>query len=86
MARHLEAVQCLNLITPGRLAEALEIAYFRAGLRPFQEGYDPAVMEIVFTVPDELFPWFRMVLEGRLEKYERRSALQYHGDLSLRRS
>jgi hypothetical protein len=53
--RYLEAVQCLNLIAPERFAEALEIADARAGLRSFQEGRDPALMEIVFSVPDEQF-------------------------------
>jgi hypothetical protein len=86
-ARYLEALQCLNLITPGRLTEALEIADARVGLRPFQEGRDPALMEIVFSVPDEQLPWFRLMLLGKYEKYEsRQNALQSHRDLSLRRS
>jgi len=73
--RYLEAVQCLNLIAPERLAEALEIADGRVGLRSFQEGCDPALMEIVFSVPEEQFWWFRLVLRKMAEKYERHNSI-----------
>jgi len=69
--RYLEAVQCLDLIAPERFAEALETAMPRAGLAIFQEGRDPALMEIVFSVPDEQFWWFRLVLRKMADKYER---------------
>ena len=69
--RYLEAVRCLDLIAPERFAEALETADVRAGLRSFQEGRDPALMEIVFSVPDEQFWWFRLVLRKMADKYER---------------
>jgi len=69
--RYLEAVQCLDLIAPERFAEALETADARAGLRSFQEGRDPALMEIVLSVPDEQFWWFRLVLRRMADKYER---------------
>ena len=69
--RYLEAVQCLDLIAPERFAEALETADARAGLRSVQEGRDPALMEIVFSVPDEQFWWFRLVLRKMADKYER---------------
>ena len=73
--RYLEAAQCLNLIAPERFAEALDIADARAGLRSFQEGRDPALMEIVFSVPDEQFWWFRLVLRKMAEKYERHNGI-----------
>src|SRR5258708_631332 len=50
--RYLEAVQCLNLIAPERFAQALDIADARAGLRSFQQGRDPAIMEILLSAPD----------------------------------
>jgi len=85
--RYLEAVQCLNLIAPERFAEALETVDARAGLRSFQEGRDPALMEIVFSVPDEQFPWFRLVLYGRLQKYElQKRVSQSYRNLRLPRS
>ena len=70
-ARYLEAMQCLNLIAPERLAEALRIADARVGLQAFQEGCDSRLMEVVFSVPDEQFRWFRLVLRKMAEKYER---------------
>jgi hypothetical protein len=70
-ARYFEAMQCFNLIAPERLAEALKIADGRVGLRPFQEGCDSGLMEIVFSVPDDQFRWFRLVLRKMAEKYER---------------
>ena len=73
--RYLEAVRCLNRIAPERFAEALDTADARAGLRPFQEGRDPALMEIVFSVPDEQFWWFRLVLRKLAEKYERYNSI-----------
>ena len=73
--RYLEAAQCLNLIAPERFAEALDIADARAGLRSSQEGRDPALMEIVFSVPDEQFWWFRLVLRRMAEKYERHTSI-----------
>jgi hypothetical protein len=73
--RYLEAVQCLNLIAPERFAEALEIADVRAGLRSFHEGCDIAFMEIVFSVPDEQFWWFRLVLRKMADKYERHKSI-----------
>ena len=69
--RYLEAVQCLDLIAPERFAEALETADARAGLRSLSEGWDSALLEIVFSVPDEQFQWFRLVLRKKSEKYER---------------
>src|SRR6267143_5814115 len=69
--RYLEAVQCLDLIAPERFAEALETADARAGLRSCQEGRDRALMEIVFSVPEEQFWWFRLVLRKMADKYER---------------
>ena len=73
--RYLEAVRCLNRIAPERFAEALDAADARAGLRSFQEGRDPALMEIVFSVPDEQFWWFRLVLRKIAEKYERHNSI-----------
>jgi hypothetical protein len=70
--RYLEAMQCLKLIAPQRFAEALEIADARAGLRSFHEDFDPRLMEIVFSVPDEQFRWFRFVLRKMAERYEHR--------------
>jgi hypothetical protein len=82
--RYLEAMQCLNLIAPERSTEALEIADARVGLRSFQEGGDPGLLEIIFSVPDEQFRWFRLVLRRKSEKYERqKSALPSHGALNL---
>jgi hypothetical protein len=87
VARYLEAMQGLNLIAPERLAEALEIADARVGLRTFQEGCDSALMEIVFSVPDDQFRWFRLVLRKMAERYERhKSALPSYGDLNLQGS
>jgi hypothetical protein len=74
VARYLEAIQCLNLIAPERLAEALEIADGRVGLRSFQEGCDPALREIVFSVPDDQFRWFLLVLRRMSEKYKRKKS------------
>ena len=71
MARYLEAVQCLNLIAPRRLPEALKIADARAGLRSLSEGWDSALLEIIFSVPEEQFHWFRLVLRKMADKYER---------------
>ena len=85
--RYLEAVQCLNLIAPERFAEALETADARAGLRSFQEGRDPALVEIVFSVPDEQFWWFRLVLRKMADKYERhKSIVQAYRKLNSPRS
>jgi hypothetical protein len=62
-------------------------AKLSAGLRSFQEGRDPALMEIVFSVPDEQFPWFRLVLYGRLQKYElQKRVSQSYRNLRLARS
>jgi len=85
--RYLEAVQCLSLIAPERFAEALEVADARAGVRSFQEGRDPALMEIVFSVPDEQFWWFRLVLRKMAEKYERhRGIIEAYRKLNSSRS
>ena len=85
--RYLEAVQCLDLIAPERFAEALETADARAGLRSFQEGRDPALVEIVFSVPDEQFWWFRLVLRRMADKYERHKRIvQAYRKLNLTRS
>jgi hypothetical protein len=85
--RYLEAVRCLSLIAPERFLEALETADVRAGLRSFQEGRDPALMEIVFSVPDEQFWWFRLVLRKMADKYERyKSILESYRKLNLTRS
>ena len=73
--QYLEAVQCLNRIAPERLAEALETADARAGLRSSQEGRDPALLDIVFSVPDQQFWWFRLVLRKMAEKYERHKSI-----------
>jgi hypothetical protein len=70
MARYVEAIQSLNLIAPERLPEALAVADARAGLRSVQ-GCDSALLEIVFSVPDEQFRWFRLVLRKMSERYER---------------
>ncbi len=67
-ARYLEAMQCLKLIAPERLAEALKIADARVGLLSFQEGCDSHLMEVVFSVPDDQFRWFRLVLRKMAEK------------------
>jgi hypothetical protein len=69
--RYLEAMQCLNVIAPERLAEALRLADARVGLQSFQEGCDSRLMEVVFSVPDDQFRWFRLVLRKMAEKYER---------------
>ena len=69
--RYLEAMQCLNLIAPERLAGALRIADARAGLQSFQEGCDSRLMEIVSSIPDDQFRWFRLVLRRMAERYER---------------
>ena len=68
---YLEAMQCLNLIAPERLAEALRIADARVGLQSFQEGCDSRLMEVIFSVPDDQFRWFRLVLRRMAERYER---------------
>ncbi len=83
VARYLEAIQCLNLIAPERLAEALEIADGRVGLRSFQEGCDPALMEIVFSVPDDQFRWFLLVLRRMSEKYKRKKSAPALQDSTL---
>ena len=81
---YLEAMQCLNLIAPERSTEALEIADARVGLRSFQEGCDPSLMEVIFSVPDEQFRWFRLVLRRMCGKYERqKGALPSYGELNL---
>ena len=69
--RYLEAMQCLNLIAPERLAGALRIADARAGLQSFQEGCDSRLMEVVSSIPDDQFRWFRLVLRRMAERYER---------------
>jgi len=77
VARYLEAIQCLNLIAPESLGEALEIADGRVGLRSFQEGcdpVDPVLMEIVLSVPDDQFRWFLLVLRRMSEKYKRKKS------------
>ena len=74
-ARYLEAMQCLNLIAPERLAEALRIADARAERQPFQEGCDSGLGEIVSSVPNDQFRWFRLVLRRMAEKYERRKSM-----------
>jgi len=43
-ARYLEAMQCLNLIAPERLAEALKIADARVERQSFQEGCDSGLV------------------------------------------
>ena len=68
---YLEAMQCLNLIASERLAEALRIADARVGLQSFQEGCDSRLMEVIFSVPDDQFRWFRLVLRRMAERYER---------------
>jgi len=87
VARYLEAVQCLNLIAPERSPEALKGADARAGLRSV-EGCDSALLEIVFSVPDEQFRWFRLVLRRKSERYERNnsSMLRSRRNLNLPRS
>ena len=72
---YLEAMQCLDLIAPERLAEALRIADARVGLQSFQEGSDSRLMEVVFSVPDDQFRWFRLVLRKMAEKYERHKSV-----------
>ena len=85
--RYLEAMQSLNLIAPERLAEALEIADGRVGLRPFHEGCNAALMETVFSVPDDQFRWFRLVLRKMAEKHQRhKNALPSYSDLNLQGS
>jgi hypothetical protein len=71
---YLEATQCLNVIAPERLAEALRIADARVGLQSFQEGCDSRLMEVVFSVPDDQFRWFRLVLRKMAERYERQKS------------
>jgi len=71
VVRYLEAMQCLNLIAPERLAGALRIADARAGLQSFQEGCDSRLMEVVSSIPDDQFRWFRLVLRRMAERYER---------------
>jgi hypothetical protein len=81
--RYLEAMQCLNGIRPEGLSEALRIADGRAGLGPSQ-GCDSRLMEIVSSVPDGQFRWFRLVLRRMSEKYDRRkNALPPYGELNL---
>jgi len=67
-------MQRLNLIAPERLAEALRIADARVGLQSFQEGCDSRLMEVVFSVPDDQFRWFRLVLRKMAERYERQKS------------
>ena len=71
---YLEAMQCLNLIAPERLAEALRIADARVGLQSFQEGCDSRLMEVIFSVPDDQFRWFRLVLRKMAERHERQKS------------
>ena len=73
-ARYLEAMQCLSLIAPEHLAEALKIADARVGLQSFQEGCDSRLMEVVFSVPDDQFRWFRLVLRKMAERCERQKS------------
>jgi len=56
------------------LADALRIADARVGLQSFQEGCDSRLMEVVFSVPDDQFRWFRLVLRKMAEKYERQKS------------
>jgi len=74
-ARYLEAMQCLNLIAPERLAEALKIADARVGRQSFQEGCDSGLVKMVSSVPNDQFRWFRLVLRRMAEKYERRTSM-----------
>jgi len=70
-ARYLEAMQCLNLIAPEHLADALKIADARVARQSFQEGCDSGLAKMVSSVPNDQFRWFRLVLERMAEKYER---------------
>ena len=82
----LKLIQCLNLVNPERSPEALKVADARAGLRSFQ-GCDPALLEIVFSVPADQFRWFRLVLRRKAKRYDRqKSALQSSVNLNLPRS
>ena len=72
--RYLEAMQCLNLIAPERLAEALRIADARIGLQSFLQGCDSRLAEVVFSVPDDQFRWFRVVLRKMAERHERQKS------------
>jgi len=67
-------MQCLHLIAPERLSEVLKVADGRAGLRSFQEGCDSRLMEVVFSVPDNQFRWFRVVLRKMAERHERQKS------------
>src|SRR6267378_2455628 len=67
-------MQCINLIAPERLAEALRIADARVGLQSFQEGCDSRLMEVVFSVPDYQFRWFRLVLRKMAERHKRQKS------------
>ena len=71
---YLEAMQCLNLVGPQRLADALRIADARVGLKSLQEGCDSRLKEVVFSVPDDQFHWFRLVLRKMAERYERQKS------------
>jgi hypothetical protein len=70
VTRYFKATQCLNSIPSERSPEALKIADARAGLRPLQ-GCDSALLETVFSVPDDEFRWFHQTaLRLKAEKYE----------------
>ena len=80
-ARYLEAMQCLNLIAPERLGEALKIADARVERQSFQEGCDSGLVKMVSSVPNDQFRWFRLVLRRMAEKYERRKSMPPAGAL-----
>lgn len=83
VTRYLLAEQCLNRIAAERSSEALKITDARTGQQSFQ-GYDSALFEIVFSVPDDEFRWFRLALSLKAEKYERSSRiLQSYRNLNL---
>jgi len=83
VTRCLIAEQCLNRIAAERSSEALKIADARSGQQSFQ-GCDSSLLEIVFSVPDPEFWWFRLALSLKSEKYERSSrSFQSYRNLNL---
>jgi hypothetical protein len=83
VTRYLTAMQCLDRIAGEYSSEALQIVDARAGQR-FIQGCDSALLEIVFSVLDEEFNWFRLVLRFKAEKYKFNSRIsQSYRNLAL---
>jgi hypothetical protein len=77
------AMQRLGSITAEHSSEALQIADARSGQR-FDQGFDSALLEIIFSVPDDEFNYFRLLLRRKAQKYELNSRIsQSYRNLAL---